>query len=191
LYEIPCEGVDVPPQIDKRLMTVFGACWTAGSLKYLSEAGAEAITYYETVGERGIMQGDYPGRWPDSFPAPAGMIFPVLHFFRFLLRHKSYKIIRSISDQPLKTDILAFSKGKKLKALLINLTSEKQAVDTGFCHKPVITYQIAERMPAYVLDTDPAEIINTGTKSSGRLVLPPISITFIDGIIDNHSVKIC
>jgi hypothetical protein len=45
-------------QMDVRQMSLFGAGWTLGSIKYLTEAGAEAVTYYQTLGEKGIIQGD-------------------------------------------------------------------------------------------------------------------------------------
>ena len=56
---MPWPGPGVPPQVDSRQMSLFGACWTAGSLKFLCESVTDSITYYETVGERGIIQGDY------------------------------------------------------------------------------------------------------------------------------------
>ena len=34
-------------------MSLFGAGWTAGSLKYLAEGGAHSLTYYETTGPDG------------------------------------------------------------------------------------------------------------------------------------------
>ena len=63
-------------------MSLFGACWAAGSLKYLSEAGVKGITYFETKGERGIIQGDHPSRWPDKFKSTPGMIFPYIPSFQ-------------------------------------------------------------------------------------------------------------
>ena len=36
-------------------MSLFAAAWTVGSLAGLAEAGVASITYYETVGWRGIM----------------------------------------------------------------------------------------------------------------------------------------
>lgn len=54
-------GRSLPP-VDPRHKTEFGAEWTRRSLKALSEAGAESITYYETHGPRGLVNGEehYP-----------------------------------------------------------------------------------------------------------------------------------
>ena len=43
---------------DPRQESLLGAAWTAGSLKYLAEAGAASITYYETIGPYGVMEGE-------------------------------------------------------------------------------------------------------------------------------------
>ncbi|NSW95806.1 MAG: hypothetical protein HPY62_13945, partial [Bacteroidales bacterium] len=47
-YEKPYTGSGVPPQIDPRLMSLFGAAWTIGSLKYLTESEPAGVSYFET-----------------------------------------------------------------------------------------------------------------------------------------------
>jgi len=54
-------------------LLLFGAGWTAGSLKYLCASGAASLTYYETSGWRGVMRtwksvSFHPGR---QMPQPA------------------------------------------------------------------------------------------------------------------------
>ena len=51
----PAPG-ELPSQVDIRQMSLFGAGWTLGSIKYLSESGASSVTYYETTGWRGVME---------------------------------------------------------------------------------------------------------------------------------------
>jgi len=57
----PSGARDVPP-IDPRLSTDFGAEWTRQSIQTLTEAGAASVTYYETHGPRGLVNGSeaYP-----------------------------------------------------------------------------------------------------------------------------------
>jgi D-apionolactonase len=55
---------------DPRQETVFAAAWTLGSLKFLSEAGADSVTFGEIVGCRGIVGVSQSG---------AARAFPVLH----------------------------------------------------------------------------------------------------------------
>ena len=118
----------MPSQVDTRQMSLFCAGWTAGSLKYLGEAGAKGVTYFETAGERGIVQGDFNSRWPEEFKSISGMIFPVYHLFHFLLKDKSFKIISSRSDNPLKADSICLSDGKRFKSVVANFTPDKQKV---------------------------------------------------------------
>jgi hypothetical protein len=54
-------------EMDVRQMSLFGAGWTLGSIKRLTEAGAAAVTYYETLGEKGIIQGDSMPNNPIDF----------------------------------------------------------------------------------------------------------------------------
>ena len=131
--EIPWTGPGVPPQVDSRLMSLFGACWTAGSLKYISEAGAESISFYETAGERGIIQGDSDSRWPLQFKSVKGMIFPSYHVFRFLLANKSLALMKSISSRPLIADCLALTDGKQARILLVNYTAKVQPASLDCC----------------------------------------------------------
>lgn len=48
----------VTDNIDSRQGTLFAAAWTIGSIKRCAESGADALTYYETVGPRGIVGSD-------------------------------------------------------------------------------------------------------------------------------------
>ncbi len=131
--ELPWSGSGTPPQADSRMMSLFGACWTAGSLKYLCQAGADSITYYETAGERGIFHGDCDPRWPSEFPSEKGMIFPVFHVFRFLLGYKQLSLVRCTSSRPLVADCFALSDGKQGHMLLVNFTCDKQKIKLECC----------------------------------------------------------
>ena len=131
--EIPWSGPDLPPQVDSRMMSLFGACWTVGSLKYLCESEVDSATFYETAGERGIIQGEKDSQWPSQFPAAKGMIFPVYYIFRYLLRNKDFKVIKSISSRPLVVECFALSDGKQVRIMLVNFTGSDQPVRMECC----------------------------------------------------------
>ena len=40
----PVPAGELPPQVDVRQMSLFGAGWTLGSLKYLAESGVSSAT---------------------------------------------------------------------------------------------------------------------------------------------------
>jgi hypothetical protein len=126
-YEHPA-GPGLPPQVDSRLMSLFGACWLTGSIKNLFGSGVSGATFLETTGERGIIQGSYHSRWPDAFPSVTGMIFPVYFVFQFILRFKTFRIIKTESPDPLSFDMLLLSDGNRFIFILVNFTPEDQEV---------------------------------------------------------------
>lgn len=181
--ELPLQGSDVPQNIDSRLMSLFGGCWTAGSMKYLFEAGADSITYYETKGERGIIQGENDSLWPSVFPAAKGMIFPVFHVFSFLLTNKSFRVIRSKSSKPLSTDCLALSDGKQARIILVNFTGSVQPLRFECCSG---LFRIRSLDASSFVDAA-CNFRWTGienekiTRSQNLFNIEPYSINFIEG----------
>jgi len=183
LYELTWSGTGVPPQVDSRVMSLFGACWTVGSLKYLCTSGADSITYYETVGERGIIQGDYPSRWPSEFPAPEGMIFPVYHVFKFLLGNKDLGVVKSISSKPLITECLALTDGRKARVMLVNFSDSAQPVSIDCCSglfriRPLCSSNFADAASNHRWTGKQQEKV---IRSHDIFTLEPYSVNFIEG----------
>lgn len=183
-YEVPSEEKGIPAQADPRQMSLFGAAWCAGSLKYLCESGVKGITFFETGGERGIIQGDYSSRWPETFPSAAGMLFPVYYVFEFVFRHKHFKIIKGLSSDPLKADALTLTNGKQNSMIIFNYTDDIQEVEPDIDpdHKRTLMSQIyyepGSKVDGIITLTTESHHINTDK----ILLLPPFSITFIDTI---------
>ncbi len=182
-FESKALSKDIPSQVDNRLMSLFGACWTAGSMKYLLESGIKGVTYFETVGERGILQGDFPSRWPDDFKACKGMIFPLFHIFSYILKCKTSKLVSSESSDPLKVDIISFSEGPKMRFILINYTSENhnvsfKAISGRFAIKKLNAESYADAVSDFNwIESTPPIQVNLDEKIS----LEPNSVWFIDG----------
>lgn len=182
-YEQILNNKNLPSQVDSRLMSLFGASWTAGSIKYLSEAGAKGITYFETVGERGIFQGDFPSRWPEDFKSVKGMIFPVFHLFKFLLDNKASEVLVSHSSEPLSIDILTLSQGVNLKIVLMNFTSAIKSIrlkdiSGNFSIKQINATTFAEAVSDQNwLKNATNRLINLNEK----ICLEPFSLNFVEG----------
>ncbi|MGH2617980.1 MAG: hypothetical protein ACRDJC_22355, partial [Thermomicrobiales bacterium] len=119
---------ELPPQVDPRQMSLFAAGWTVGSLRGLIESGADAVTYYETTGRRGVIQGDEPPAAPERFPSRAGMVFPLYHVFADLAEWKDGEIVPSQSSNPLAIETLALIGDGTRHLLVANLTPDPQAV---------------------------------------------------------------
>jgi hypothetical protein len=112
--------------LDCRQMSLFAAAWTAGSLKYLCGSGATGLTYYETVGERGIQSGDLDPTWKEC-KAKRG-VFPVYHVFKALLENKPARVVDCESSHPHIADALVFETISRRMILIANMTRDKQRI---------------------------------------------------------------
>lgn len=182
-FEHPTAGESIPYQVDARLMSLFGAGWSAISLKYLSEAGANGCTYFETVGERGIFQGETVSHWSVEYPSVAGMVFPVLYIFKFILANKSFQVMKSQSSHPLFVDSIVLRDGLDIRAIIVNFTASYQIVEILGCQGDwnvkslgIDSFALAVSNPLWLNNV-------TGEKFNLRnnLSLSPFSISFIDG----------
>jgi hypothetical protein len=122
---------ELPDAVDPRQMSLFGAGWTAGSIKYLSESGATSLTYYETVGWRGLMERESGSTLPEHFPSAPEMVFPLYHVFADVAEWKDGLIVECESKQPLEVTGLAVENGGSLHLLFTNLTGISQHVVIG------------------------------------------------------------
>ena len=182
-FEKSLNYTSFPAQVDSRIMSLFGASWTAASIKYLSEAGAEGITYFETVGERGIFQGDFPSRWPEDFKTVKGMIFPVFHLCRFVLDSKDFEVLPSQSSDPLSIDILTLSNGTKLKMVLMNFTGESKSIRLKDISGEVsVKHLHAGSFAEAVSDSNWLKNSTaTLTDVNENILLEPFSLNFVEG----------
>jgi D-apionolactonase len=120
---------ELPPQVDVRQLSLFGAAWTLGSLKYMMESGElEYITLYETTGWRGLMECESGSALPEKFPSIAGTVFPMYHVFADVAEFVGGEVMKSSSSHPLKIESFVLCKGNKQRILLANMTNEKQTV---------------------------------------------------------------
>ncbi|MGA0558907.1 hypothetical protein ACO2Q8_19780 [Larkinella sp. VNQ87] len=125
-------AAQMPFSTDPRQMSLFGAAWTLASLKNLMQAEARSLTYYETVGEEGVLQGNAPSAYPNQFFAESGMVFPLYWVLRFVNRFQGGEVLPTISSHPFKTEALYLRKNGRMALVLANLTHEPQTV-----HVPV------------------------------------------------------
>ena len=119
---------ELPSNVDARQLTPFAAGWTLGSVKYLAEAGVHSVTYYETVGWKGIMEsaGGTPRSY--SFPSQPSGVFPIYHVLRELADFAGGRAQRVDSTDPLSVVGLALSKPGRTRLLVANLTDRPQPV---------------------------------------------------------------
>ncbi|HZQ10496.1 MAG TPA: hypothetical protein VFD70_28210 [Anaerolineae bacterium] len=119
---------ELPWQVDPRQMSLFGAGWTAGSIKYLAEAGANSTTYFETTGWGGVMETEQGSTLPEKFHSTAGMLFPLYHVLADVGELRGGQVFQANTSNPLTANCLAMRAGNRTRLLVFNLTGNEQQV---------------------------------------------------------------
>jgi len=131
----------LPADVDPRQMSLFGAGWTLGSIARLATTGnAHSLTYYETVGWRGLMESEAGSLMPEQFPSLPGSVFPVYHLFADIAEFGATQIYPTHSSHPLLAEALTLADGKGRRRILVaNLSNKLQdlKIKTGTCDATV------------------------------------------------------
>jgi hypothetical protein len=112
---------ELPDSVDPRQCSQLAAAWTLASAKHLSEQGADSITFYETTGWRGVIQGDTPPLLA-AFPGRAGEAFPLYHVIADLCALRGGEIVATELGAPLEVTALAVLRGSTTTVLVASLT---------------------------------------------------------------------
>jgi hypothetical protein len=123
----PAPG-ELPFQVDERQMSLFGAGWTAGSLKYVLESNVFSVTYFETTGWRGVIETEPGCPIPENFHSLPGAVFPLYHVLADVGAFAGGEVIRTVSSHPLQIEGLALHKDGKTRVIIANLSAEAQQV---------------------------------------------------------------
>ena len=175
----------LPPQVDVRQASLFGAGWTAVSVKYLAASRVASITYYETSGWRGVMEVDGGSPMPEQFPSSAGAVFPVYHVLRDLADLKAGKLVDVKASEPLLVDGLALRENDKTHVILANLTPRTQVATIGpFKVTNLRVRQLNDETASQAV-ADPEQFRNSATVMSApngrlRLEMGPYAVARID-----------
>lgn len=118
----------LPANVDLRQMSLFGAGWTLGSLKWLTTSTLASVTFYQTVGWLGIMEQVEGAPLPEQFPSIAGGVYPMYHVFADVGELASAKVLQTVSSDALRVECLALREDDHLRLLLVNFTPDSQTV---------------------------------------------------------------
>jgi hypothetical protein len=124
------EGAELPSDVDARQMSLFGAGWTIGSIARLAMTGhVHSLTYFETVGWRGLMEREGGSPIPERFPSIPGAVFPMYHVFADIAEFGARQIYGSYCTHPLRAEALTLfdSRGRK-RILVANLTGDTEEI---------------------------------------------------------------
>jgi len=124
----------LPPPVDRRQMSLFGAGWTVGSLGHLCRSGLHSITYYETTGWRGVMEREAGSPLPELFPSLPEAVFPLYHVLAEVGDFAGGESLALPSSAPLLVEGLALrsplaqGQGPEIVLLVANLSPQRQEV---------------------------------------------------------------
>ena len=174
---------ELPWHVDARQPSLFAAGWTVGSFKFLAEAGVHGITFYETIGWKGIMDAASPPKRPDKFSSKPGEVFPIYHVLRDIADFTGGTILGFESSDGLSVVGLALKKGGRQRLLIANFRDRPQSATLlGLGAKTVTISQLdAESMAS--ANKDPETFSQRAGKrqsSDQPLALPPHAIIRVD-----------
>ncbi|MFN8466506.1 MAG: hypothetical protein U0X20_13195 [Caldilineaceae bacterium] len=177
----------LPPNVDVRQMSLFGAGWTLGSIAAMAAGGAESATYYETTGWRGVMETAEGSPVPGKFMSQPGGLFPLYHVFAAVGDFAGGQVLATSSSDPWKVTGLALAQGSARRVLLANLTAETQHVDLQGVHGS-LQLRTLDETNAEALMHDPAAFdlkartVQVETQGSLGLELLPFAMACIDAV---------
>ncbi|MBN1444308.1 MAG: hypothetical protein JXA90_16470 [Planctomycetes bacterium] len=115
------------PLADDRLVSLFGAAWTVGSLKRIVEDGVRSVTAFEVSGPCGVLATrDCP--YGQEIGVPGAEVFPLYHVLADVREFRTALAVRTFSSRPLLVDGLAMRRGDTVRVLLANFTGQPRTV---------------------------------------------------------------
>jgi hypothetical protein len=185
-------GDGLPSQVDVRQMSLFGAAWTAGSLKHLAESQAATVTYFETTGWRGVMERETGCPLPVRFPSRPGWVFPLYHVLADVGEWGAGWIVPSRSTDPLRLDGLAIRWNGRTRVVLASLGPEPVRVSVHDLDRRVHVRSLDETSAEHAMRAPEhfrAEAWELRESTGGRLDLDllPYAVVTIDTADDGGS----
>lgn len=123
---------ELPPQVDPRQLSLFGAAWTLGSLKHLAASRVHSITYYETVGWRGVQENEQGSACDtycrELFPSLPASVFPLYHVLADVGEFVGGKSLTCESSSPTEFEGLALSCHGRRRLILASYIGQEQVV---------------------------------------------------------------
>jgi D-apionolactonase len=121
---------ETPASVDVRQLSLFGAGWTLGSIASLTRAGAASITYFETIGWRGVLDSPSERRPGGPFPVPSRIVYPMYHVFADLADRAAFQ---PLLLTPQADDLvgLAMTDGDRVRVLVANLGPARVTLAIG------------------------------------------------------------
>jgi len=118
----------LPWQVDVRQPALFGAAWTLGSVAALAGAGADGLTYYDTVGPAGVIESPAGSPSPAEFFSRPDTPYPLAVVLADCCSLTGGRVREVIGVDPARLAVVAVSDGGATTVLLANLTADAHDV---------------------------------------------------------------
>ena len=174
---------ELPSNVDPRQSSLFAAGWTLGSIDYLAEAGVSRITYFETVGYKGIMAPSRPFAAQDKFPSRLGAVYPIYHVLNMVGEFAGGRVQQIASTDPASIVGLALKDANRRRLLIANLSDRPQKIAIEGFGNDVSIFRLGAGDSASPNSAEPLDWHKLSTElvaPSSPLVLPPYGIARLD-----------
>ncbi len=135
---------DKSARVDLRQTQPFARAWTFGSLLHLTTAGAYACTYFETLGDLGVMAQETESPPPDQSPHSSGAPFPLFEALKVFGDFQGGTLRELPSPKP--WEALGFelrsADHSTTQRFLVNLAASPQTVRCGDERVTLAPYEI-------------------------------------------------
>lgn len=112
---------ELPDSVDPRQRMPFAAAWTVASVGELAAAGADRLTYFETIGWRGLMERATGSPLPQKFPSQPGVVFPAYHVLADIGEFAGAEFAATSIGSPMQLYALALRRGMRQRLIVANL----------------------------------------------------------------------
>ena len=141
---------------DPRQISLWGATWALGSLKYLSESGAFAVNCFQTAGKQGLVN-------------ERGESYPIGSVLKMLLAFKNATVVKTHSSSPLICSSLLLEKEGKRYLFLANHTGKETGVELPFAIHSIRQVQVF-----------PSSIVQIESTSTTTIKLAPYTVVCVN-----------
>ena len=180
---------ELPSNVDHRQGSLLCAAWAAASLASLAYSGADSVTYFETVGWRGVLERELGSLHPDLFRSEPAMTFPVYYVLEVAADCRAGALVDcSSSSADNRVSALAVQMDDALRVLVVNLTPRRQTAELARlpCGAAAArrldvsaARSLMHRASTLTDLTDAADVVD------GRLILdlPPYAVGVVDACL--------
>lgn len=175
----------LPDAVDPRQLSLLGAGWTLASIHRLAAVGADALTYYELTGWRGLMERREGLTRRDLFPSIPGGLFPLYHVFAAVAWLGPTRVAAVTLADELSVEALALCDEDRVRLLVTNLTETERTVDVAIPGIRNMTVRVLDDTSYLEAAEDPAYFAKTEDALPGEqyiaVNLRPFAIACVDG----------